>query len=474
MAKEKILDIIKSSKVIDSAYDIKLNKGQGTNAASATRKDYVDGEIAKQVSKTGDTMTGILKVNAEIQSLSNHSYRQVVGDYGTFWRNDGTNHYLMLTNVGDPYGTWNSFRPLRTELATGKIYLGTDSYVYNDTQKIFHDKYAPRLITHVYNDVGSDLNTIVSAGNVSFDRFSTQAANRPNVVNSANTILNIAGVGATSSSTYGHQLAFSSDGKMYNRYNDNVSWSNWGQVYTTIYRPTPAEVGAVNKTGDTMTGHLKLTSSAVVEVLSSAGNCGVRMSGEGEYAIMRRIPAPEDGIRAGDHIAVWANATTLGKLYFRRARADQTTKYDDYQVYHQGFKPTAADVGAVSKAGDTMTGDLIVDGGADFSQVMIQSRSDDMGLIRISSKAGKTMSAFGSQAGADGLAVRTFISVYDRTTGSYIGDAFAYSHTSDTSAIRGPVSSSAQGAEANALTRKDYVDSEVAKLLARITALESK
>lgn len=56
MAKEKILDIIKSSKTIDSAYDIKLNKGQETNAASATRKDYVDSEIAKQVSKSGDTI----------------------------------------------------------------------------------------------------------------------------------------------------------------------------------------------------------------------------------------------------------------------------------------------------------------------------------------------------------------------------------------------------------------------------------
>ena len=223
---------------------------------SSTRKDYVDGEIAKQVAKAGDTMTGVLKVSAEIQSLSNHSYRQVAGNYGTFWRTDGTNHYLMITNSGDQYGTYNSLRPIRTELATGKIYLGTDSFVLNDTQKIFHDKYAPRLITHVYNDVGSDLNTIVSAGNVSFDRFSTQAANRPTVANSANTILNVSGVAESSSSSYGHQLAFSSDGKMYNRYNDNVSWSGWGQVYTTIYRPTPAEVGAVNKTGDTMTGNL--------------------------------------------------------------------------------------------------------------------------------------------------------------------------------------------------------------------------
>ena len=118
----------------------------------------------------------------------------------------------------------------------------------------------------------------------------------------------------------------------------------------------------VAKTGDTMTGHLRLTNNAAVEIISSAGDCGVRMSGEGEYAIMRRMPTPEDGIRAADHIAVWANATTPGKLYFRRARADQTTTYDDYQVYHQGFKPTAAEVGALSATGGSIPGEILFTG----------------------------------------------------------------------------------------------------------------
>jgi len=62
-------------------------------------------------------------------------------------------------------------------------------------------------------------------------------------------------------------------------------------------------------------------------------------------------------------------------------------------------KPTSADIGAVAKAGDTMTGDLTV------PAVLV---------------------------------------------------------------------SSAQNTSVNALTRKDYVDAEVAKLLARIVALESK
>ena len=42
---------------------------QGSNAGSLTRKDYVDGEIAKQVSKSGDTMTGKLQLQGASSQL---------------------------------------------------------------------------------------------------------------------------------------------------------------------------------------------------------------------------------------------------------------------------------------------------------------------------------------------------------------------------------------------------------------------
>lgn len=73
------------------------------------------------VNKGGDTMTGPLKVNGEIQAASANSFRIAYGDYGTFWRNDGANLYLMLTGKGDAYGGFNALRPLRVSLETGAL-----------------------------------------------------------------------------------------------------------------------------------------------------------------------------------------------------------------------------------------------------------------------------------------------------------------------------------------------------------------
>lgn len=68
----------------------------------------------------GGTFTGVVKTNAEIQSTSSDNYRLIGGDYGSFWRNDGSALYLMLTNAKDQYGTWNSLRPFTIDVKTGQ------------------------------------------------------------------------------------------------------------------------------------------------------------------------------------------------------------------------------------------------------------------------------------------------------------------------------------------------------------------
>ncbi|MEA3824696.1 phage tail protein [Enterobacter kobei] len=83
------------------------------------------------VDKGGDTMTGTLKVNGEVQAASANGFRIAYGDYGTFWRNDGNNLYLMLTNKGDAYGAYNALRPLWVNLTTGALQSGTPLSVNN-------------------------------------------------------------------------------------------------------------------------------------------------------------------------------------------------------------------------------------------------------------------------------------------------------------------------------------------------------
>ncbi len=50
--------------------------------------------------------------------------RIAFGTYGFFIRNDGSNTYFMLTNSGDPFGSWNSLRPISILNSTGGVYIG--------------------------------------------------------------------------------------------------------------------------------------------------------------------------------------------------------------------------------------------------------------------------------------------------------------------------------------------------------------
>lgn len=59
----------------------------------------------------------------EIQSTSGNTLRHIQGNYASFWRNDGANLYLMLTDSGDQYGNYNARRPFSVSFATGKVKL---------------------------------------------------------------------------------------------------------------------------------------------------------------------------------------------------------------------------------------------------------------------------------------------------------------------------------------------------------------
>ncbi|MNB71239.1 Phage tail fiber repeat protein [compost metagenome] len=70
------------------------------------------------------SFSGVVSSISEFQSSYANSYRIAYGDYGTFWRNDGGNLYLMMTNSGDQLGSYNSLRPFYVALSTGKVTMG--------------------------------------------------------------------------------------------------------------------------------------------------------------------------------------------------------------------------------------------------------------------------------------------------------------------------------------------------------------
>lgn len=79
---------------------------------------------------TGFNITKGCTINGEVKAVGSGSgfvtntadgFRIAYGDYGVFMRNDSARTYFMLTNKGNPYGSWNSLRPIWWENANGRV-----------------------------------------------------------------------------------------------------------------------------------------------------------------------------------------------------------------------------------------------------------------------------------------------------------------------------------------------------------------
>ncbi len=80
------------------------------------------GRTGQILTSEGDqAANGTKRFNGEVQTTNSNGWRHVGSDYGSFWRNDGTALYLLLTAKGDAYGNWNDLRPFAVNLATGRV-----------------------------------------------------------------------------------------------------------------------------------------------------------------------------------------------------------------------------------------------------------------------------------------------------------------------------------------------------------------
>src|SRR5574344_438958 len=72
----------------------------------------------------------------EITTYGSNFLRSIYGDYGTFWRNDGNNLYLLITAKGDQTGNFTTARPIQVSLSTGicNINGNANSATYATTQ----------------------------------------------------------------------------------------------------------------------------------------------------------------------------------------------------------------------------------------------------------------------------------------------------------------------------------------------------
>jgi hypothetical protein len=64
-------------------------------------------------------VTGKIRASEEIISTAVDAFRAAYGAYGFFIRQDSSSTYFLLTNSGDPYGTYNALRPIVINNSTG-------------------------------------------------------------------------------------------------------------------------------------------------------------------------------------------------------------------------------------------------------------------------------------------------------------------------------------------------------------------
>ena len=116
---------VQSSSNQDDNYDQRtFVSSLGVSANALTAYDYA--VIGDRGHEAGYALrvAGKTKIGGEIISTSMDAFRMVAGNYGAYWRFDGTNLYLLFTNSGDQYGTYNSLRPLTVNV-NGGVTLGT-------------------------------------------------------------------------------------------------------------------------------------------------------------------------------------------------------------------------------------------------------------------------------------------------------------------------------------------------------------
>ncbi|HFG4304149.1 TPA: tail fiber domain-containing protein [Escherichia coli] len=106
-----------------------IGHADGTSDAIVWNNDIGQNSAVLETSGQISFRTGATKIvytNGQYYSANSDAYRMIFGNYGAFWRNDGTKVYLLSTAENDKYGGWNAYRPFIYDLTSGNVQLGGD------------------------------------------------------------------------------------------------------------------------------------------------------------------------------------------------------------------------------------------------------------------------------------------------------------------------------------------------------------
>jgi hypothetical protein len=78
------------------------------------------------------------------------------GNYGTFFRNDGSNLYLLSTASADQYGSYNGLRPFSFNLGSGDVNIANSAIYAQHGANVGIGTSSPQYKLHVSGDLRSD------------------------------------------------------------------------------------------------------------------------------------------------------------------------------------------------------------------------------------------------------------------------------------------------------------------------------
>lgn len=293
------------------------------------------------VAKTGDTMTGTLnlpsiKITGDGVGITNRLNANLIREGGnslhTVVGNDSGNVYLD-TKDGDAN--------VRAGLAVYRIYHTGYKPTYTDVGA------APEGFgLGTWGRISSDAN-LIGTGN---GFFAAGGDGSKNFANQYSPLLQFSRSGGADGTGQVVQVQ-EKEGTLYLRSRSMNNWTGWHKMYSTAQKPTASELEVVSRSGDTMTGALKINSGSATKpgllVGSSSHKAAVGVSNVAGEVL---FGAAKTGGDFSSYVRVGHDNQTF------TFSPDATTQH---KIYHEGNKPTPATIGAVSKAGDTMTGELI-------------------------------------------------------------------------------------------------------------------
>lgn len=148
-----------------------------------------------------------------------------------------------------------------------------------------------------------------------------------------------------------------------NLYSQKMDGTTQNKFYHNNNKPTPTELGVVNKAGDTSIGDLTLASGKILNAT---------LTHQRGYMSIYPYNSSYGGGETGNRCRLYykehnnGNPSDISRgIVINSTNADGTSYPMDLwlngqKVYHGGYKPTASDVNALPISGGTMTGHIIL------------------------------------------------------------------------------------------------------------------